>query len=460
MPYIPFTDEQKRTANSVDLAEFLRCQGEHLIRSGPEMRMKSNHSITINGNKWYDHAIRKGGGPVDFVQYFYNMDYQGAMQMLLGGYGASVPFPAAMPKAPKPEKEFEIPKANKNMRRVFAYLSKSRGIDPKVLSTFARKELIYEDAAHHNAVFVGRGVDGTPRHAHLRSTQSFGKTFRINETGSKPQYSFHWVGQNDTLYAFEAPIDLLSYISLYPEEWEDSSYVALCGLSEKPILWMLEQYPNLKQITLCLDNDQAGIEATKRITDILAERGYEEIICNFSMRKDWNEDLTAAKGLVQDEQRGVRKLDESMLEELVSNTSADNGKLAKTKIPALLGQRNRYLQIGLPSKAATCLKSAAFYAISAAMREYHQMGKEISQEDAITYVTAVHEQAKVGDNLDEHLSEIQMQSQGIHTADEKHQIAESWLTFAAECLGSIEPTQKMKRADHQTATLLMGGMSS
>lgn len=459
MPYIPFTDEQKRMANSVDLAEFLRCQGEQLVRSGPEMRMKSNHSITISGNKWYDHAIRKGGGPVDFLQYLYSMDYQGAMQMLLGGYGASVPFPAAMPKESRQEKEFTLPKANKNMRRVFAYLSKSRGIDTKVLSAFAKKELIYEDAAHHNAVFVGRGMDGTPRHAHLRSTQSFGKTFRINEAGSKPQYSFHWVGQNDTLYAFEAPIDLLSYISLCPEEWEVSSYVALCGLSEKPILWMLEQHPNLKRVTLCLDNDQAGIEATKRITDILTEKGYGDVICSFSMRKDWNEDLKAAKGLVQTEQSSVRKLDANMLEELVSNTSVDSGKLAKMKIPALLGQRNRYLQMGLPSKAATCLKSAAFYAISAAMREYRQMGKEISQGDAAAYIKAVYGQDKGAADLDERLSEIQTQSKGIHTAEEKHQIAESWLTFAAECLGAIEPTKILQRANHHEPTLAMGGMS-
>lgn len=235
--------------------------------------------------------------------------------------------------------------------------------------------------------------------------------------------------------------------------------MALCGLSEKPILWMLEQYPNLKQITLCLDNDQAGIEATKRITDILAEKGYEDVICSFSIRKDWNEDLKVAKGLAQVEQSSIQKLDESMLEELISNTSANNGKLAKMKIPALLGQRNRYLQMGLPSKAATCLKSAAFYAISAAMREYHQMGKEISQEDAITYITAVHEQAKAGDGLDERLTEIQARSQGIHTAEEKHQIAESWLTFAAECLGAIEPTQKLQQVGHQEPTLAMGGMS-
>lgn len=459
MPYIPFTDEQKRMANSVDLAEFLRCQGERLIRSGPEMRMKSNHSITINGNEWYDHAIRKGGGPVDFLQYVYNMDYQGAMQTLLGGYGMVMPFPTAAPKAPRPEKELILPKANKDMRRVFAYLSKSRGIDPKVLSAFAKKELIYEDATHHNAVFVGRDMDGTPRHAHLRNTQSFGKTFRINESGSKPQYSFHWVGQNDTLLAFEAPIDMLSYISLHPDGWEDSSYVALCGLSEKPILWMLEQYPNLRQITLCLDNDQAGIEATKRISGTLAGKGYGDVLSCFSMRKDWNEDLQASKGLLHSEQPNVCKLDEVMLEELISDTSAEAGKLAKYKIPALLSQRNRYLQLGLTGKAGTCLKSAAFYAISAAMREYHQTGKEIRQEDAATYIKAVYEHGKTSGGLDCRLSDIQTQCQGTHTAEEKHQIAESWLTFAAECLRSIEPSQIMRRQEAQAPTLAMGGIS-
>lgn len=45
MPYIPFTDEQKRQANLADLSEFLRRRGEPLIRSGKELRMGSNHSV-------------------------------------------------------------------------------------------------------------------------------------------------------------------------------------------------------------------------------------------------------------------------------------------------------------------------------------------------------------------------------------------------------------------------------
>ncbi len=56
MPYIHFTEEQKLQANAVDLAEFLRLKGEPLLRSGPEHRMTSNHSVTVRGNEWYDHA--------------------------------------------------------------------------------------------------------------------------------------------------------------------------------------------------------------------------------------------------------------------------------------------------------------------------------------------------------------------------------------------------------------------
>lgn len=68
MPYIYFTDDQKLRAGEVDLERFLLSQGEELIRSGPEKRLKRDHSVTIRGNGWYDHAIKEGGGPVSFVQ--------------------------------------------------------------------------------------------------------------------------------------------------------------------------------------------------------------------------------------------------------------------------------------------------------------------------------------------------------------------------------------------------------
>ena len=50
MPYIHFTEDQKLRANSVDLVEFLRRQGEKLISSGQDKRLTSDHSITVHGS--------------------------------------------------------------------------------------------------------------------------------------------------------------------------------------------------------------------------------------------------------------------------------------------------------------------------------------------------------------------------------------------------------------------------
>ncbi len=66
--FIYFTEEQKRRANEVNLESFLLRQGERLLKSGREKRLASDHSITVRGNQWYDHAIEKGGGAIDFVK--------------------------------------------------------------------------------------------------------------------------------------------------------------------------------------------------------------------------------------------------------------------------------------------------------------------------------------------------------------------------------------------------------
>ena len=73
--YIHFTEEQKQRAAAVDLEEFLRCRGEKLLSSGREKRLASDHSVTVRGNEWYDHAEERGGHAVSFVQRFYSLSY-------------------------------------------------------------------------------------------------------------------------------------------------------------------------------------------------------------------------------------------------------------------------------------------------------------------------------------------------------------------------------------------------
>lgn len=292
MGYIYFTDDQKERANSVDLEDFLMRQGEKLLRSGRDKRLGRDHSITVRGNEWYDHAAENGGYAIDFVQMFYGKSFPDAVTMLLNGEQGRAYRPSAESR-PEPPKPFALPEANHDMRRVFAYLTKTRCLARDVVSVFAKAKMLYEDARYHNAVFVGFDQDGVARHAHKRGTYTQGEAFKGNVEGGDPRYSFHFIGQSETVYVFEAPIDLLSFLSMYQENWQRHSYVSLCGVSAHALLQLLADHPQVQKIGLCLDHDKAGLKAGERITGILRERGYENVFPLFPLQKDWNEDLKA-----------------------------------------------------------------------------------------------------------------------------------------------------------------------
>ena len=303
MPYIPFTEEEKMTANSVDLADFLRMRGEKLERAGREYKLiysddsGSHDSITIRGSTWFDHKNQTGGGAIKFMQYHYGMDFPTAVQELLGQRVTSLSsVPLKSTKQSEKQKDFRLPEANDNMHRVFAYLIKQRFIAPEVITHFAKRKLLYEDKEHHNAVFVGVDENGVPRQAHKRGTATFGKSFRQTVEGSDTKYSFAHFGESGKLFIFEAPIDMLSYLTLHPENWQEHSYIAMNGVYENAVLTALKGHSNLSEIVICTDNDVGGIDSADRLSDILKEKGYADIKRILPINKDWNEDLKQLNG--------------------------------------------------------------------------------------------------------------------------------------------------------------------
>ncbi len=313
MPYIPFTEEQKVIANSVDLADFLRLRGEKLERAGREYKLiysdgsGSHDSITIRGSTWFDHKNQVGGGAIKFMQYHYGMDFPTAVQELLGQkIQNNYPVEPHKKSSQKMQndlscavthKEFRLPEANENMHRVFAYLIKQRFIAPDIISFFAKNHTLYEDKEHHNAVFVGADEDGVPRQAHKRGTATFGKSFRQTVEGSDTKYSFSHFGKSNKLFVFEAPIDMLSYLTLYPENWQNHSYIAMNGVYENAVLTALKGHLNLSEIAICTDNDVGGIDAADRLKDVLRENNYENISRVLPKNKDFNEDLKQLNGV-------------------------------------------------------------------------------------------------------------------------------------------------------------------
>ena len=200
--YIYFTPEEKARAQNTDLVSLLRAQGERPVRSGREFRTPNDPSITVRGNKWFDHSKREGGYAVSFVQRYYRLPYQEAVLLLLGRKnGKSYEQAKPAKEAPKP---FALPEPYGTMRRMYAYLMRQRHIDREVISYFVHEKLLYEDK-HHNCVFVGLDGSGEAKHAHIRSTNSEGRVFRMNIESSASEHCFHKDGTDKSLYVFEAP---------------------------------------------------------------------------------------------------------------------------------------------------------------------------------------------------------------------------------------------------------------
>ena len=299
MPYFNFSDEDLYRANNSDLVTFLESRGERVKRVGATFQYiytdaaGTHDSVTISGGKWYDHKNQRGGYAVKFLQEFLGFSFQDSVLELLGGNCSSqIEKPSPNPVV----RPFKLPEANSDMRRVFAYLTKQRFINPQIISYFVHEHKIYEDKKFHNVVFVGTDENGVPKQASVRSTISFGKPFRITVAGSDTNYSFSHFGNDGKLFVFEAPIDMLSFITLNPKDWKNHSYIAMNGVYETALLKALESHSDLKYIYLCTDNDEGGIEATERLSDILHARNYSNIFRILPQNKDWNEDLKAHNG--------------------------------------------------------------------------------------------------------------------------------------------------------------------
>ena len=185
-----------------------------------------------------------------------------------------------------PPTAFHLPLHNRTADRAIQYLCESRGLNKTLVETFLLSGDIYEDAKRHNVVFVGRDRNGTPRYAHVRGTAD---PFRQDIAGSDKSDPFRYEGNGNQLFVFEAPIDLLSFICLYPQDWQKRNYLALGGVSGKALDRFLSERKDTRKVFLCLDSDTAGSEAYTRLAQSIP--GEIAVIRLVPARKDWNDVL-------------------------------------------------------------------------------------------------------------------------------------------------------------------------
>lgn len=310
-PY--YTDEQYDVArNSSSALEYARAQGYDLIPKGRDFTMREHTSMVFTergGWFWNSHNIK--GGAIEFITQYEQKPLVEAVLTLAGENThtqESAPRYERRPEAsplsePKP---FELPERNDTNKRAFAYLTKSRSIDPDIISTCMKENKIYESKGKHNAVFVFQDTDGQAKGAFLRGTSTDPQyQFKGMVAGSDRASSyFSFGGSADASVAcvFEASIDALSYASLQKKagnfDLSGRYYVATGGAGDNNFMAFLQGHPQVKAVVLCQDNDAAGNKFAKDLGDKLRGMGYQVSRC-VPKGKDFNEDLQKAVAITQ-----------------------------------------------------------------------------------------------------------------------------------------------------------------
>ena len=287
-----------KQCRQADLKAYFEQRGYELRREGSKghYRVVGHQGLIIKDNMFYQFGTEQKGNSVDCLVNVFGMSFKDALTELAGPAAAQM----SKSKESKSSHGFELPPRSRNMRRVFAYLCKTRCIDSTILVPLVKNKLLYQDD-RGNCVFVWLD-EGAVVGAEIVGTLDRVK-FKGVAAGSK--YARGFVikkGVPEKAYFFESAIDLLSFLSLKEgcPKLDNAFFVSLAGLKAAVVEYYLGKY-NVTPI-LCVDNGEAGEAFDKRFlasgADVMKPKN-----------KDWNEDLKEAEGREKQELKSHGKGD-------------------------------------------------------------------------------------------------------------------------------------------------------
>lgn len=276
-----YTKEQIEQANNADIAEYVQAHF-NCEKAGKEIHIRGYGGLYVNpnNNTFFRHSENIGGkGLLEFCKKILDMPFLEAMNECVGGAAEVKQFSPSLKPLETEKKDFVMPeKSEDGYKSIYAYFINTRSLSPETVREFANKGLIYPTVSKGiskttgkpyqktNAVFLHKNEQGQPCGADIQGIDKnpeyrFKGCAAHDNTDRGFVYDKGNIEKIDTVYIFEAPIDLMSFVELHPEI-DNAKFVALSGL--KPSV--VEPYisSNLKVVS-CVDNDAAGINFNNRI---------------------------------------------------------------------------------------------------------------------------------------------------------------------------------------------------
>ena len=303
------TKEQIKAARDADLFVYLQNYEPGVLkRDGPNYRHREHDSLVYVSNRryWYWNSRGKRLDALSYLMEIRGYSLPEAVTRLTGeAMPRASPYrPQEQPKPRRPAKLF-LPWPKKCATGLFTYLRK-RGISTKVIERCLELGLLYQgsykpkkDEAKYIPVCVFTGTDetGKVRFACMRGIY---ETLKKDVYGSDKAYSFCLPPEqahSSQVAVFEAPIDALSHATLQEiDGWKWNGYrLSLGGTSPVALIAFLERHPEIRRVTLHMDNDLGGLKNARKIRNMLrADPKYKHIRVGINpphQGKDYNEKL-------------------------------------------------------------------------------------------------------------------------------------------------------------------------
>ena len=304
--------EKIELLKQISIVDYCNKKGIQLTNSPtyPSLIEHDSWVIDVRNNsfRWNSQGI--SGDIIKFVQTYYDVDFKTAVKELSGSNIAELLrdppkiFTVTANKSrddniiPLPRQKFELDEIDGTDGRMYAYLIQKRGLSKKTVDEFAYKKLISQDSKG-NINFKFKDEDGKIHYTKKGTTdQPFTyidwdadiRGFRFTKNKN--------LSNVEGLAIYEAPIDLMSYIDLYGSNIK-TAYAAMNGVKYQSLLRNMQDYPNLKELYICVDNDDAGknfIEKIKKLAQTESDFHNLKIYAVHPQHvKDWNDLLLAKK---------------------------------------------------------------------------------------------------------------------------------------------------------------------
>ena len=302
-----YTKAEHETAKKQNIVHFLQQTGYELIQHEHEYRGKIHDSLVIRENgSWYWNSLSLGGNsPIELYKQILIRDYGyidekeaaiTAIKRLAGcDFERDVPVNIRAPenKARPPNVPLKLPERNTDNDRVISYLTETRKLDRDIVLGLIKYNKVYEEKHHHNAVFVAYDSEKREQNAFLRGTVP-DKPFKKDVDLSDKSYVFTLLGypKSSRVFCFESAIDAISHASIKKldnADWRDGHRISLGGVTSGGLERFLNDNPQITEVILGLDNDDAGNKKCEKLTKDLKDK--YTVIREKPQYKDFNEDL-------------------------------------------------------------------------------------------------------------------------------------------------------------------------